>query len=400
MNPEDLLSETLRDRVDRTDYPSTPLAAVSTRARTIRSRRRGRTTVVAAAAAVAVVAVPGAVWLGRSPGSSIGPSDAPSSTTSSPTVSTSEPPVMALNAIPQGSRPGIDYLVGDTYVAMGGGRTTSPAFSGALTAALGRAGILVATPRAGSTPADLWLVSNGQRQALGCGSGRFAITPDRVESAYWLADSCADPGAGGKLYSGVDNTMGQSGPGYERFQNSGLVDPVGFVRQGVVVNADPSAGPEVIVMGVDHALAALTSAAGADDNNNVVSGVLAGNDQRSGVVDAATDSVLWSTDPGWELGQFSTDGRYVAGIERQSGSTTYAIFDARTGNQVTTLDPLAAGLRIDQLAWDEQNSLLAVADTGQEQAIVRYDLNGHPTLATPVRTVASPTDGFRLATRP
>jgi len=47
MNPEDLLSDALHDRVERTDYPSTPLSTVAGRAGAIRARRR-RTTFLAA----------------------------------------------------------------------------------------------------------------------------------------------------------------------------------------------------------------------------------------------------------------------------------------------------------------------------------------------------------------
>jgi hypothetical protein len=396
MNPEDLLAETLRERTERTDYPSTRVSSVAARAGRIRARRR-RTTVLAAAAAVAAIAVPGAVWLGRSPESSPQPShELSSGPTSSTTQQPTQPPTVQLGSLSTGAKPGIDYLMGDTYVAMGGGSTTSPAFAHAVSAALGRGGILVASPRAGSQLSDVSLVAGQQAQALGCGSSRFAITADRVESAYWLADSCVDPSGGGKLYAGPNNTMGGSGPGGTGLPNSGPVVPIGFVEQGLVVNARPTSGPEVLVVGTGPAIATLSVAGGADENNDVVSGQLASDPAVGAVVSAANQRSLWQK-PGWVLGQFSTDGRYVLGHHPGDGSDQYAIFDASKGTEVATLG--ATG-HLDQVAWDQQDSVLAVVTDGAHQAIVRFDLRGRPTLATPIRHVTASELGYRLATRP
>jgi hypothetical protein len=244
MNPEDLLTDALNDRAERTDYPTTPLSTVAGRAGAVRARRRRTTSVLAAAAVVAVV-VPGAVWLGHSPGSSPQPGQSLSSgpttsPTTQPTAHSSDP--LVLDALPQGKKPGIDYLVGDTYVTMNGDRITSPVFRRATTATSVRGGVLASVPPAPgllsqSGIANTYLLSGGEHHFLGCGSDRFAMSTDGVESAYWLADSCPfASNVAGALYSGVNNTMGESGPGRSATPVGSQVEPIGVIQQGTVVD--------------------------------------------------------------------------------------------------------------------------------------------------------------------
>ncbi|WP_151083273.1 hypothetical protein [Nocardioides cynanchi] len=407
MNPEDLLTETLHDRVERTDYPSTPLSAVAGRAGAIRARRR-RTTVLAAAAAVAVVVVPGAVWLGRSPGSSPQPSQSLSSGPSTdPTAPTLAEP-LPLSALPLGQKPGIDYLVGDTYVTMSGDRITDAVFGNATTATPVRDGILASVPPAPGLMAQdgiagTYLVSDAHHQYLGCGSDRFAMSTDGVQSAYWLADSCpvADTVAGA-LYSGVDNTMGESGPGRVVTPVGTQVTPVGIVQQGVVT--DVVHGPAESVQVVDSSghrspVTGLARAGGSDENHDVLSGQLASDVNTGAIVDAATGAVQVRV-PGWTLGQFSSDGRYVLGDQPRNGPTSdaIAVFDARTGHKVADLNrPGGPGVTLGQPAWDVDDTVLAVADSTEGSTIVRFDLQGHVTRAT---SVSHASGAYRLATRP
>ncbi|MGA8246665.1 MAG: hypothetical protein WB797_07155 [Nocardioides sp.] len=403
MNPEDLLTDALRDRTEHTDYPSTPLATVAARAGAIRARRR-RTTVLAAAAAVALVAVPSALWLGRSPGTSPQPATTLSSgPTTQPTAHTSP---FDLGSLPKGAKPGIDYLVGDTYVTMNGDRITDPVFRNATAATPVRGGILVSVPPApgmfaqdgiGSTD----LVSDGRHQYLGCGSDRFAMSTDGVESAYWLADSCPfGSGDGGALYSGVNNTMGESGPGHVATPAGSVYEPIGIVQQGTVVNVTHgrSVHAEIVGSGSGSTIAALSYAGGSDENNDVVSGVLA-EGSTGAVVDAATGAVKWRAP--WILGQFSNDGKYVLGYQPGDGIGTdsYAILDATTGNKVVELPHLGMAVSLHSLTWDFDDTVLAVASTDQDEAIVRFDQQGNLTRATPTRPVGD-TYAYRLATRP
>jgi hypothetical protein len=410
MNPEDLLQDALHDRVERTDYPSTPLSAVAGRAGAIRARRR-RTAVLAAAAAVGVVVVPGAVWLGHSPGGSpqpghelsSGPTSAP---TSQPTVHSSDP--LVLDALPMGQKPGIDYLIGDTYVTMNGDRITSPMFRRATTATPVRGGVIVSIPPVGGLAAQAGigstdLVSNGQHQYLGCGSDRFAMSTDGVESAYWLADSCpvADTVAGA-LYAGVNNTMGQSGPGRVATPVGWRVEPVGILQQGTVANVIQGRHNSVRIFGYagrPSPLSVLASVGGSDENNDVVSGQLASNPDTGAIVDAASGAVKVRV-PGWDLGQFSNDGKYVLGDQSRNGAIPdgRAIFDATTGAKIVELKgPGGLGVALGQFTWDFDDTVLVAADSDNESAIIRFDLHGHLTRAT---AVSGTPHGYRLATRP
>jgi hypothetical protein len=401
MKPEDLLTDTLRDRVERTDYASTPLSTVAGRAGAIRARRR-RTTALAAAAAVAVVVVPGAIWLGRSPDGTAQPGRTLSSgPTSQPTAERSD--LLSLDALPEGAKPGIDYIVGDTYVDMNGRRTSDPALRLATIATPVRDGLLYAVPEKSSPDiARLWLRSQGNDQNLGCGSKHFAMSTDGTQTAYWVMDSCT-PGSAGKLYDGVDNTMGEAGASAVPTPAGEVIDPVGIQPGSVVVNAWHSQHPtpELIdaYTGKATPLSALRLVTGSDENNRVVSGEIAGNRFESAVVDARTGVVLWRT--GWQLGQFSDDGKYVIGMQSGDGfPDSYTIFDAATGARVRDLPHWGLPGWISQLAWDFDDTLLAVASEGKQEAIVRFDLDGRASLATPPRGVIDGSHAYRLATRP
>jgi hypothetical protein len=403
MNHEDLLTDTLHDRVERTDYPSTPLAAVAGRAGAIRARRR-RTTALAAAAAVAVVVVPGAVWLGRSPDASPRPGQTLSSgPTSSPTRSQVAPGDLA--SLPLGAKPGIDYLADDTYVAMDGRRTTDPALRLANAATPVRGGLLFAVPAKTSPDvARLWLRSQGNDQSLGCGSKHFAMSTDGTQTAYWVMDSCT-AGSAGKLYDGLDNTMAEGGAGSVPTPTGEVIDPVGIQSGSVVVNSwrGQHPTPELIDAYTGNAtpLSALRLVTGSDENNRVVSGEIAGNPLESAVVDARTGAVLWRT--GWQLGQFSDDGKYVIGMQSGDGSPdSYSIFDAVTGERIRDLPHWGLPGWIRQVAWDFDDTVLAVADGSDGEAIIRFDLRGRLSRATPIGppTESVQIGGYRLATRP
>jgi hypothetical protein len=407
MKPEDLLTNALNDRVERTHYPSTPLSTVAGRAGAMRARRR-RTTMLAAAAAVGVVVVPGAVWLGHTPGGSSRPTHELSSgpttqPTSQPTAHSSGP--LVLDALPLGRKPGIDYLVGDTYVTRNGGRITSPVFQRATSATPVRGGIIVSIPPAaglatqggiGSTD----LVSNGRHQFLGCGSDRFAMSTDGVESAYWLADTCKPGPQPGRLLSGATNTMGESG-GNVATPSGSVYEPIGILRQGTVVNVRRGKAEHAAIVdrsGSRSPITGLAYAGGSDENNDVVSGQLAGDSATGAIVDAASGAVKVRV-PGWVLGQFSIDGRYVLGYQPGDGIGTdsYAVFDAGTGSKVVELPHLGMTVALQGVSWDVDGTVLAVAHSTRGSAIVRFDLQGHLTRATPM---ADTPNGYRLATRP
>jgi hypothetical protein len=407
MTAEDLLTRSLREVTEKTDYPSTPVETVVRRAGAVRARRR-RTRALAAAAAVAAVAVPGAVWWNHSPGTSLQPTVSPSSS-SSPTSSPSGP--TALAELPFGHKPGIDYLDGATYVGMGGGNVTEPLLKKVTSVALTRGGLVVAlrSTLPDDTIGDLQLLTDQGDQGPGCGANRFAISADRVETAYWVMDSCTT-GSGGRLYSGVNNTMGESGPSYVATPASRVVQPIGFVSEGVVANLTmPNGAKEVWVYGPQGGrtqVPGLGSAGGADQSRGRVSGQAAGDPSTGMIVeDISKGGRVVGYYPNWILGQFSPDGNYVLGYAPGDGIGTdqYAVFDVGSGRRVTELDYHAFTWSLRQLSWDVDDTVLAVAadKDSRKDAIVRFDLHGHATLATAPKLSADPSfPVYRLATRP
>jgi hypothetical protein len=225
------------------------------------------------------------------------------------------------------------------------------------------------------------------------------MSTDMTESAYWLADHCPVPSPG-RLFSGAGSTMGESGPGYVTTAEAAVVQPVGILTQGTVVNrwSGRAANPAIMAGdGKTEVLADLSVAAGSDENHDVVSGQLATDPGVGAVLDVSADRITWETDPGWTLGQFSTDGRYVVA---RGAHGELAVLDARHGERVTDVRPLGLEVFLVEVAWDVDDTLLGVVSDGHEEAIVRFDLGGHATLATPVRSVANATDVYRLAARP
>jgi hypothetical protein len=396
---EDLITDTLRERTERTAYPTTPMATIAARARVVRAGRR-RTTLLTAVAVLGVVSVPAVVWLTRPADTSrVGPG-LPDATSTASAVS----PLFSLET---GTQPGIDYLVGDTYVPTTGDRTSSPLFRRATAATPTRGGILVSVPiepglvsqeHFGTT----YLVGSEDAQDLGCGADRFAMSTDGTESGYWLADRCQLPSPG-KLYAGATSTMGESGPGYApTAAGSGALEPVGILRQGTVANqwnGDKGSAAIVPPDGKEKAID-LSVAAGSDENNDLVSGQLSARPDVGAVIDLTRHSfgdLAWETAAGWTLGQFSTDGKYVVG---RGPEGEFGVFDALDGTRIAAFQPLDGEVFVVQWAWDVDDTLLAVMSDGQDEAIVRFDLTGHATLATPIRSVANRLDVYRLATRP
>jgi hypothetical protein len=387
MNPEDLLSDALRDRVERTDYPSTPLSAVAGRAGAIRARRR-RTTFLAAAAAVAVVTVPGAVWLGHSPGSSPTPAD-PSST--GPTVSTSEPPGMALNALPRGPKPAVDYVDGETFVGISGEQLPLPPGTNEVVRARG-GDVMVATARRSHEVAftqgfagQLALV-DGQASPvdLSCGAMQFAFSADGTQSAYWAMKGC-DPASGGTLYLGVLNTMGESGPAGVATPPGQIEEPVGVLSgDSVVVNAfGPDGTPDgvwIMGSGAPERIPGLDRAQGVSESTGVVAGILS--DGSSALVDAS-GAIQWSAPKGWLLGKISLDGSHVVASHSEGGTTRYTMLDALNGHPVIDV-PEVTGTEVVDTAWAEDGSLMLVLDDQESSAIVRCTVHGDLSRATAV----------------
>ena len=128
----------------------------------------------------------------------------------------------------------------------------------------------------------------------------------------------------------------------------------------------------------------LASAGAVDGVHGLVAGLR--DDGTSVVVDPGSGEVIWSTTD-LELSSFSPDGSYLVGLDPTgSGGFGYAILDATTGAVVSRLDLFGAGPKAVAHVWEDDEHLLVDAlGLDDTEAIVRADLDGHLTLATPVR---------------
>jgi hypothetical protein len=223
-------------------------------------------------------------------------------------------------------------------------------------------------------------------------------------------DSCTT-GSAGRLYTGANNTMGETGPSYVATPAGRVVQPVGFVSQGVVANLTTPNGDAKGVWVYDGAgapvhISALTSAGGTDQSHGRVSGQMA-TDPSTGMIvdDISKGERVVGYYPHWILGQFSPDGKYVLGFQPRKGMEPdgRAIFDVATGTKVASLGVGTFASQLLQPTWESDTSVLAVAQDwdSRRDAIVRFDLHGHATLATePTREADPAFPVYRLATRP
>jgi hypothetical protein len=386
MTPEDLLTRTFAEVTETTDYPTTSLATVVARSRTLRHGRRRTTALLAAAATVALVGGSVAVWLHHDAGTT-------------PTPSHRVDPAASLPDIAQGGAPGVAYLEGDTFVTAAGDRITSPTFRRAQTATPYADGVLVVARTRPAAPfTTISFVTGGSTTRIGCGTPGFALGGDAP--AYWLSDTCGFD-VTGRLVRGTTETP--------TAKNLALY-PVRTVAGGVAANAawtnsTNADGPVVVAAdGSLHRIPHLSILLSVSPAGNLVAG--RGPVARGlvpVVANASTGAVVWRAH-GWELGHFSVSGRYLVGTEKLGAQTVtgigdeVGIWDAATGRQVTgtTLPNMSV---VGNPVWEGDGSVLVVAeDRHHQQAIVRLGLDGTITRATPVAPERQ--GSYRLASTP
>ncbi len=378
------------DLTEDTTYPTTPLAAVVARAHDIRRVRR-RTTAEVTVAGLSVVGLVAA-------GSLLVGGQAQNST---------PPAVAPLARLRQGAAPAVGYLVGDRFVPASGAPVSSPAFRRAATATPYDGSILVAGRVTSRRPyATISQVTGASASRIGCGTPSFVLSP-AGSPAYWLSDSCraADPQ---RL---VEGDSGRLVEGSTRANTTAIVayTPVGRVSDGVVaygasgsLTIDDAAYVLQADDGASRLLSYVEIPRGATPQGDLVAGLAPGLTD-SLVVDAGTGQVLWRL-PDWSIGRFSPTGHYVVGIRSGvppplgSGADTLGVFDAATGHVV--MERALPGLLLDSLpAWEGDGSVLVVAeDRTRRQAIIRVDLHGVVTRATPAGPAVL--SGFRFAATP
>ena len=351
---EGLLTRTLKEVVETTDYPTTSTSTVAARSRMLAHARRRTTAIVAAAAAVVVVGGWAVVSLGH---------DHATSRSSTRDAHPAGP----LHNIPQGATPRVAFLEGDAFVTAQGERVTAPVFRTATTAAPFGDGVLVAGPTTTQRPyATISLVSGGSTRRLGCGTPTFAVGSG--DPAYWLSDGCRFLGPG-RLFHGTTITPTTKGVIYS---------PVGSTRDGVVAvgtvalpqgagsNGPVLIGPDGSRSRIPHvATVAAVSPSGA---------LVVGLDPlgKGVVAELSTGAVQWRTRAG-TLGHFSASGRYVVAIQNLGVQTApgvgdvVGIRDAATGHQVmsTVLPNLSI---VGRPVWEGDSSVLVVVEDRQQAA--------------------------------
>jgi hypothetical protein len=356
----DLLNDTLHERVDHRDLPSTPMGDVVTRARRLQRRRRIRNGVVAAAV-VAVLATPFVIDATNRPSTGPEPAD-PSSTEPAPRV--------RLADVALGDPPAVPWLDGSDYVAADGTRTTLPV-SDLMDATPYRGGFLAASYGNGRiTLFDGRLQPVWQR----CGVPVFAVSHGGTRTAYAAGDCRTQQTT---LHLGPTD-----GAGGELTQTMPLdrATPFGIVGDAVVTSSY-NEGPAQLVEfdGRPVDIEQLREAHDVEERSGLVTGQLAGGirERSTGaVVELATGAVRWSV-LGWNLQAFSPDGSMVVGV-RLSAPTESAgvgVFDTATGEPLHEF-AMPTDFRFNQVAWEDDAHLLLATTQGRTQALLRSTLDG------------------------
>ena len=389
MNLEDQLSETFHERTLRTDYPSTSMATIVSRARAVRTRRR-RTTAIVTAAAVAAFAIPAAgLWSGPAH------------------RSTPEPASNPWRGIQEGPPPGVDYLRGSEY-HWAGGRVSQLRVSNVTGVAPYRDGWLVAYNQ--QAPRLAWLDKQMRPQWTTCaGVGPSIVESTDGTGVAYTTVGCRD-GVTTIHLGPEDPRRGQERtdrvPGHHDLRLAGIV-PEGVVYS--YQSADGS-GHSIVtdLQGNDRRIQGVGPAISTDPSGRLVAGRVGSH--GSAVVDQRSGATLWRTPEA--CCTFSFDGSYALTLEPTGPSGVVPrelrVLDSADGSQTATIT-LPRGLYFEGATWDlDDTVLVTVSDVdpsappaagdrvrAMHRAILRFDLSGGaPTLAAPMVRVDQEADGY------
>jgi hypothetical protein len=408
MNTTDDLTRTLREQADHIGGHPIDLDTVRGRARTIQRRRRAGTAAVAAAVLAVVVPVGITLTGGLN---NAAPQPAP------PAEPTIEPApqqddgsfLLDIEKAPEGALPQVPYIVNDDN------RLSTPEGSFELPD-----GIVQLAPYG-----DGWMaIQAGDFGGVGTRvvelDSDFEPTGDAVLPEPRLSGPSLVANADGSRLGWVEldgdtpllvNAPTEGGttirtrvPGDRHTATS----PVGFLADGTLVftTADPSTFENEF--GYVTASGDITSFRGFNTlvSTSQATGLVAGQTQFlgdgscSGVTDpVAGGKLLWETCD-YSLGQFSPDGRYIVGLAAYSdgpGSSSLSILDARTGEPVVDYrGPRGRTISgVDQVVWEDGDTVLATVTQGPDQTIVRAELDGALSRVAPTL----PTEGLNIEYR-
>jgi hypothetical protein len=319
-------------------------------------------------------------------------------------------PATPLAGFAAGPPVGIGWLEGSTWHSGQGDTLQLPAGSYSAITPL-RGGFLVTQPRdnasalSGAVGDVTWLDNTMHPQWTACGSERLAISGDQMITGWSQLSACT-AAATDKLHTAISNGMGE-GQTNLPVPSGQLAEPVGQTDQVLVYNllglTDGLPGgawyADLAGKTALRRIPGLSQAASVNTSAQQVAGPSDADPHTGTVVSLPGGSTVWSK-PGWGLGSFTADGKYVQGAESSGAPPTrYAILDARTGNIVQSLDLSNDDITVVSTAWDTDDSLLLLVSQGDRQAILRLTPSGHVTRASTVMPY-DPRHAVVFATQP
>jgi hypothetical protein len=374
MNTTDDLTRSLQEQADRIGGHPIDLDSVRGKARSIQRRRRAATAVVAAAVLAVTVPV-GITVAGGLTDASLQPAPAPVPT---PQKDGSFP--LTIEGLPAGEPAKIGYIrIDEKQLVMPGGTVDTP-------------------------EAYVQISPYGPNHWLALRAG------DYPPSGYQVVELTEDFDVVSSVASGPAIVLNQN---FSRFAwveieggqsvlvtvvpftrteptrttiGDGLAQPVGFLPGGRVVFSSTDQATAKQSFGVVAPGGKVTELNGflrlydASEANGLVAGQT--EFRRDGTSCAgvlANSRMVWDTCD-HTLGRFSPDGRYVVGLASQSdglGSPTVSVLAADTGDALVDFRPANGEfVAVNQVEWEDDDTLLATVTQGRDQALLRLEMDG------------------------
>lgn len=355
MNVEELLRDGLQREADRTEYEPTPVEQIAWHARQVRRTqwaKRGGVALVATAAVSAPVALYGGALV------------------AGPDPDRGGPDQSLLAALPQGDAPTIDWLEGSTY--HGETAFDAPVEIGDVQAFVPfRNGLLLTTPSQ-----VVVLDASGSVVSEECGSPALGLDESGTVVVSSTVPDC-DPALAGSGLAWAET--GAPGPSddFLPMGDGSTYDPIGIRGDLTWWNwLEGDRSPRGVFQGATglgkpYEVPGLVTATDLSPDGLWIAGVT--RDGRDVVADAVSGEIR--AELSGRAVSFSPDGRLLATVSPEG----LQVRDARTGEVVVET---ATGVVADQIAWESDDQLLAVAEDDGQEAVVRVDLDGTVTRAT------------------
>jgi hypothetical protein len=375
------LGRQLHEQVDHRH--DAPLDLGDVRGRAGRIRRNRRVAVGAGVAAALAVIVPTAVLAGGGLNRSQEPDPVRPPAEERVAVHTT----LTMDGVPRGDAPGIEDFTADGVVLPDDGLVEQDTRWQALIPSERDGGWIAFGPGRG----EVRYLSEEFEDVGGSDAGDALVASADRSYVAWTASK---PGAQTLVLhatteSGTDRSWD--------FAAAAPVEPVGVLGDDRVVFQTTNQRTGKVTVGIaepDGSTSGFADvvdavAVSADGLVSVVTRINPDDSACFGIVDTAADprAVVWET-CGNSLGVFSPDGRYVAAGPAYLdglGDGSLAILDARTGSELATFDQSRKGrLALVHVAWESDDTLVALAVEGSRNALLRFGVDGTLELATDV----------------